>query len=292
MLLSMTGYGRGEGPFGTRRVQVEIRTVNHRFSEISFRLPRSLAMLENRMRETVQSRISRGKITVNVTIDGIEAPVTRLRLNEDIAKSYFDILTELRQRFELGGDLDLGTFLSLPDVLAWESEDVTEEDAWIQLEPALEAAVLDVRAMKMREGGNLAKDVRDRLSAIEGALERIVERVPGTLLDYQRRIADRLAELRGDPEFNQARLETEIVLYADRTDCTEECVRLRSHVEQFHGLIDSPEPAGRKLNFLLQEMNREANTIGSKASDVPIARDVIEIKEEIEKLREQVQNFE
>ena len=292
MLLSMTGYGRGEGPFGARRVQVEIRTVNHRFSEMSFRLPRSIAMLENRMRETVQSRISRGKITVNVTIDGIDAPVTRLRLNEEIAGSYFEILNELRQRFALSGDLDLGTFLSLPDVLVWESEDVPEEDAWNQLEPVLEAAVLDVRAMKMREGENLAKDVRERLAAIESALQRIVERVPGMLHDYQRRIADRLAELKGDPDFNQARLETEIVLYADRTDCTEECVRLRSHVEQVHGLIVSPEPAGRKLNFLLQEMNREANTIGSKASDVSIARDVIEIKEEIEKLREQVQNFE
>jgi uncharacterized protein (TIGR00255 family) len=201
-------------------------------------------------------------------------------------------LTELRQRFALSGDLDLGTFLSLPDVLAWESEDVTEEDAWSQLEPVLEAAVSDVRAMKIHEGKNLAKDVRERLAAIERALDRIVERVPEMLQDHQLRIADRLAELRADPDFNQARLETEIVLYADRTDCTEECVRLRSHVEQFFGLIDSPEPAGRKLNFLLQEMNREANTIGSKASDVPIARDVIEIKEEIEKLREQVQNFE
>jgi uncharacterized protein (TIGR00255 family) len=292
MLLSMTGYGRGEAPFGPRRVQVEVRTVNHRFSEVSLRLPRVLAGLENRMREHIQSRISRGKITVNVTIDGVEAPVTRLRLNEEVAGSYFEILSELRQRFELTGELDLGTFISLPDVLAWESEDVTEEDAWAQLEPALQAAVADVRAMKMREGDNLAKDVRDRLDAIEGSLDRIVDRVPGMLADYRRRIADRLSELRGDPEFNQARLETEIVLFADRTDCTEECVRLRSHVDQFRGLIDAPEPAGRKLNFLLQEMNREANTIGSKASDVPIARDVIEIKEEIEKLREQVQNFE
>ncbi|MCA9729731.1 MAG: YicC family protein [Candidatus Eisenbacteria bacterium] len=292
MLLSMTGYGRGDAPFGTRRLQVEIRTVNHRFCEISLRLPRAIAGLENRMREYIQPRISRGKITVNVTIDGIEAPVTRLRLNDDVASSYFSILEELKQRFQLAGDLELGTFLSLPDVLTWESEDVTEDDAWAQLEPALVAAVADVGAMKAREGENLARDVRARLDAIMASLDRVVERVPGMLQDYRQRIADRLAELKTDPDFNQARLEIELVLFADRTDCTEECVRLRSHVDQFRGLIDSPEPAGRKLNFLLQEMNREANTIGSKASDVPIARDVIEIKEEIEKLREQVQNFE
>ncbi|MEZ4655297.1 MAG: YicC/YloC family endoribonuclease [Candidatus Eisenbacteria bacterium] len=288
----MTGYGRGDAPFGTRRLQVEIRTVNHRFCEISLRLPRAIAGLENRMREYIQPRISRGKITVNVTIDGIEAPVTRLRLNDDVARSYFSILEELKQRFQLAGDLELGTFLSLPDVLTWESEDVTEDDAWAQLEPALVAAVADVGAMKAREGENLARDVRARLDAIMASLDRVVERVPGMLQDYRQRIADRLAELKTDPDFNQARLEIELVLFADRTDCTEECVRLRSHVDQFRGLIDSPEPAGRKLNFLLQEMNREANTIGSKASDVPIARDVIEIKEEIEKLREQVQNFE
>src|SRR5690606_40145625 len=200
-LLSMTGYGRGEGPVGVRRVQVEIRTVNHRFSEMSFRLPRSIAMLENRMRETIQSRISRGKITVNVTIDGIDAPVTRPRLNEEIAASYFEILNELRQRFALSGDLDLGTFLSLPDVLVWESEEITEEAAWSQLEPVLEAAVQDVHAMKMREGENLARDVRERLAAIERALQRIVDRVPGMLQDYQRGMADRLAERKTDPDF-------------------------------------------------------------------------------------------
>jgi uncharacterized protein (TIGR00255 family) len=218
--------------------------------------------------------------------------VTRLRLNEEVARSYFDILSELRSRFRLSGELEIGTFLSLPDVLAWESDEVSEEDAWVQLAPALEAAVADVRAMKIREGANLAVDVRDRLVAIDQALGRIVERVPGMLEEFRRRIAERLAELRADAEFNRQRLELEIVLFADRTDCTEECVRLRSHVAQFQDLITSPDPAGRKLNFLLQEMNREANTIGSKASDVPIARDVIEIKEEIEKLREQVQNFE
>ncbi|MCA9757684.1 MAG: YicC family protein [Candidatus Eisenbacteria bacterium] len=292
MLRSMTGYGRGESALGTGKLLVEIRTVNHRFCEISVRLPRSLALLEGKTREVVQSRISRGKINVNVTLDGNDSPVTRLKLNEPISAAYFDVLDQLQKRFHLSGQIDINTFLTLPDVLTWEQEEIGEEESWARLLEGLEAAILDVQDMKEREGNNLAKDLLTRLDLIDERVDRVVARVPEMLANYKKRVEDRLAEISQDADFNLARLESELILFTDRTDCTEECVRLRSHVEQFRGLIHAPEPAGRKLNFLLQEMNREANTIGSKAQDVPIARDVIEIKEEIERLREQVQNFE
>lgn len=288
----MTGYGRGESALGTGKLLVEIRTVNHRFCEISVRLPRSLALLEGKTREVVQSRISRGKINVNVTLDGNDSPVTRLKLNEPISAAYFDVLDQLQKRFHLSGQIDINTFLTLPDVLTWEQEEIGEEESWARLLEGLEAAILDVQDMKEREGNNLAKDLLTRLDLIDERVDRVVARVPEMLANYKKRVEDRLAEISQDADFNLARLESELILFTDRTDCTEECVRLRSHVEQFRGLIHAPEPAGRKLNFLLQEMNREANTIGSKAQDVPIARDVIEIKEEIERLREQVQNFE
>ncbi|MEZ4650130.1 MAG: YicC/YloC family endoribonuclease [Candidatus Eisenbacteria bacterium] len=288
----MTGYGRGESALGTGKLMVEIRTVNHRFCEISVRLPRSLALLEGKTREIIQSRISRGKINVNVTLDGNDSPVTRLKLNEPISEAYFDVLDQLQKRFHLSGQIDINTFLTLPDVLTWEQEEIGEEESWNRLQEALEAAILDVQDMKEREGNNLAKDLLTRLDLIYERVDRVVARVPEMLTNYKKRVEDRLAEISQDADFNLARLESELILFTDRTDCTEECVRLRSHVEQFRDLIHAPEPAGRKLNFLLQEMNREANTIGSKAQDVPIARDVIEIKEEIERLREQVQNFE
>jgi uncharacterized protein (TIGR00255 family) len=288
----MTGYGRGESILGSGKLLIEVRTVNHRFCEVSVRLPRSLGLLEGKARELVQSRISRGKININVTLDGNDAPVTKLKLNEPVSAAYFDVLDQLQKRFHLSGQVDVNTFLTLPDVLSWEQEEIGEEESWKCLERGLVAAIEDVQEMKEREGNNLAKDLLERLDLIEERIGRVVERVPAMLQNYKTRVKDRLDEISQDPDFNLARLESELILFTDRTDCTEECVRLRSHVEQFRGLIHSPEPAGRKLNFLLQEMNREANTIGSKAQDVPIARDVIEIKEEIERLREQVQNFE
>lgn len=292
MLRSMTGYGRGEAILGTGKLLVEVRTVNHRFCEISVRLPRSLGALEGRVREVLQTRISRGKINLNATLDGNDAPVTKLHLNESVAAAYFQVLDQLQKRFHLSGQIDINTFLTLPDVLGWEQEEIGEEESWACLERALDAAILDVQEMKEKEGRNLARDLLERLAIIEDRVGRVVARVPDMLAGYQQRLEERLAEISQDREFNQGRFEAELVLFVDRTDCTEECVRLRSHVAQFRELIDAPEPAGRKLNFLLQEMNREANTIGSKAQDIAIARDVIEIKEEIERLREQVQNFE
>ncbi len=295
MLLSMTGYGRAEAHEAGRVISIEIRSVNHRFGEVSVRLPKGIAALENRVRERVLERLTRGKITLSVSFDGEEdGEVTNLRIDEAVAARYATVLQELKGKFGLKGDLDLATFVALPDVMRWERKEIDEEAAWQSLEPILARALDDLIAMKKREGELLARDLTDRVTKIQDSIDRIVARVPLMIDSVRRRLTERLAELLKDQEleYQRLRVEAEIVLFADRTDSTEECVRLRAHCQQFLELIRSPQPAGRKLNFLLQEMNREANTIGSKSLDVEIAREVITIKEEAERLREQAANIE
>lgn len=292
MLLSMTGFGRGEVRTERGKLEVEIRSVNHRFSEISIRLPKSMALLEGRMRERMGSRLSRGKVSIAVSLEGDESSPARVGLNHEVARRYQEVLAELRSSYGLEGQVDLAAFLNLPDLLAWERPELTETEGWDLLAPALDLAVEDILSMKRREGETLARDLLARLTQMGIALDRVEARVPDMVAALRTRLTDRLTEAASDLEYNRGRVETEIVLFADRTDCTEECVRLRSHLDMFRELVAAPEPAGRKLNFLLQEMNREANTIGSKAQDIGIAREVIALKEEIEKIREQVQNFE
>ena len=294
MLLSMTGYGRAEARTDSRVLAVEIRSVNHRFAEISVRLPKSLAVLESRVRERLQRDLSRGKITCGVVLDGESEELGNLRIDEALASRYAALFRELKQKLGLAGELDLATLVGLPDVLTWERNELDEESSWSLLEPPLEKALEDLLTMKRREGEILARDLEARLLGIEEAVLRIETRVPLVTGAVRERLRERLAELLGEEEgeYARLRLEAEIVLFADRSDCTEECVRLRAHCQQFTELIRSGKPVGRKLNFLVQEMNREANTIGSKNLDVEIARDVIGVKEEGERLREQVANIE
>jgi len=292
MVRSMTGYGRGETVSDDRRMTVEIRSVNHRFLEISTRLPRGLATLENRVRERVQARVSRGKVHVGVSLDGTVAPGATLRINDEVAERYLQIFQEVKARFALRGELDLGTFITLPEVLSREEEELPEEAGWALLAPPLEAALADYDAMRTKEGDALALDLRQRIQAIGEASQRIQEHGPELVERVRVRLAERLGQIAQDVEYNRFRLEAELTMWADRTDVTEECVRLRSHLTQCLEAFDSPEPAGRRLNFLLQEMNREANTIGSKCQDLEITRDVLFVKEEIERIRQQVQNIE
>ncbi len=292
MVRSMTGFGRAESLDGHRRVTVEIRSVNHRFLDMSARLPGRLMALENRIRDRVQSRISRGKVHIGVTLDGLSEPTSVLRIDDEVADRYLQILQEMKARFGLRGDLDLGTFINLPDVLCREEEALPDEAAWSLVDPPLTAALTDFDAMRTREGETLARDLLQRVVAIREATGRIETRGPEMVARVRERLRERLSQLTPEVEYNRYRLEAEMTLYADRTDVTEECVRLRSHLEQFAEACRAPDPAGRRMNFLLQEMNREANTIGSKCQDLDIAREGLFIKEEIEKIREQVQNIE
>jgi len=292
MVRSMTGFGRGECQDGDFRLTVEIRSVNHRFLEISSRLPRSIATLENRIRERVQGRISRGKLHVAATLDGTASGRVSLRLNEEVAALYLEIAQKAKARFGLRGDLELPGFLGLPDILEREEDELTEAAAWGLMEQPLDRALDDFDANRAAEGAVLARDLRARLASIREAVGRIAQRQPEVVGRVAGKLRERLAQISQDTDYNRFRLESEVILYADRSDITEECVRMGSHLEQFEEALSGPEAAGRRLNFILQEMNREANTIGSKSQDVDLGRDVIFVKEEIEKIRQQVQNIE
>ena len=215
-----------------------------------------------------------------------------MKLNEGVADRYVALMTQLRDRYQISGDLDLRTLATLPDLFTWEHASMSDEEAWAMVQSIVEKACESMNLMKAREGAALASDLEHRLAIIKKELLKISARAPLRPAEARERMVSRLQPLLDDVEMDPIRIAQEVAMLADRLDCTEECVRLDAHLDQFRHLMDGPELAGRKLNFLLQEMNREANTIGSKANDVDIAHAVIVIKEEIERLREQVQNVE
>jgi len=292
MVRSMTGYGRAEVEFGGARVEAEIRSVNHRYCEVVVRLPKFLSVLESQVRSLVQERVSRGKISIAVTWDGDGATLGQLRLNDELAERYMRLFKELKSRFRLEGDVDLSLFVGLPDLLRWESPAVNDAEAWRLVEALAGTAIDDLNEMKRREGDSLAIDLRKRIGAVDERLASVRDRAGSQVSTAREKMRQRINMLLEPGEVDASRLEQEIAILSDRIDITEECVRLDSHNRQFLSLIDGPELAGRKLNFILQEMNREANTMGAKAADVEIVNQVIAIKEEIEKIREQVQNVE
>ena len=292
MIRSMTGYGAAEIERNGQRLTAEIRTVNHRFCEVSVRAPKVAQLFEDQIRQLIQDRFSRGKfnLTINWAGPGGEGEV--LRLNEAVADRYVALMTQLRERYQLAGELDLRTLATLPDLFTWEHATVSDEEAWVLVKELVERACESMNLMKAREGGALATDLSQRLAKIKASLVQVSERAPLRPVEARERMVARIKPLLEDVEMDPIRIAQEVAMLADRLDCTEECVRLDAHLDQFKNLIEGPELAGRKLNFLLQEMNREANTIGSKANDVEIAHAVIVMKEEIERLREQVQNVE
>ncbi len=292
MIRSMTGYGTAELERDGQRLSAEVRSVNHRFCEVSIRAPRLVSLFEDQIRQLIQDRFSRGKISVALTWSGVGESGEVLKLNEPVVERYVALLDQLRSRYHLEASLDVSTLATLPDVFTWEHSALSDEETWSLVKTVLDRACENMNAMKAREGESLARDLEKRLKIIRTELDRVVERAPFRPIEAKEKLTGRLKVMLEDVEMDPARLAQELALMADRLDCTEECVRLSAHLDQFRSLMEGPELAGRKLNFLLQEMNREANTIGSKANDVEIAHAVIVIKEEIERVREQVQNVE
>jgi uncharacterized protein (TIGR00255 family) len=288
----MTGYGSADLERDGQRLSAEIRSVNHRYCEVSLRAPKMVTLFEDQIRQLVQDRYSRGKFNLTITWTGAGDTGEVLRLNETVADRYVALLKQLEGRYGLNAGLDLRTLATLPDVFTWEHTALSDEETWEMVKALVEKACDNMNAMKEREGQALTRDFDHRLKLIRTELDQIVVRAPARPLEAKERLMTRLKPLLEDVEMDPARLAQEMALLADRLDCTEECVRLSAHIDQFRHLIEGQELAGRKLNFLLQEMNREANTIGSKSNDVEITRAVIVIKEEIERLREQVQNVE
>jgi len=292
MIRSMTGFGSAELERSGQRLTAEIRSVNHRFCEVSVRGPKVALQFEDQVRQLIQDRFSRGKFNLTITWVGAGEQGEVLKLNEAVAQRYVDLMSQLKSRFNLAGEVEVATVASLPDLFTWEHTAMSDEESWSLVKAVVEKACDNMNLMKEREGGALTRDFEARLAAIRKQLDLVSERAPLRPAEAKERMVARIKPLLDDVEMDPIRIAQEVALLADRLDCTEECVRLAAHLDQFRHLIEGPELAGRKLNFLLQEMNREANTIGSKANDVEIGHAVIVMKEEIERIREQVQNVE
>jgi uncharacterized protein (TIGR00255 family) len=292
MIESMTGFGRGEASENGLSAVVEMRSLNSRFCEVQLRLPRSLSHYEAEFREWVRRELNRGKITVSVEVRRDELPQVPLVIDEQAARSVYTILERLRSVCGIADPVRLEHVLQFREVFTPTEENEALEQQWELVRRAAQEAMEALRAMRRREGQVLLEDLRTRLQSILAHLEQIEARSRERIYEYRDKLRQRVRELLAEEHIDPNRLELEIVLLADKMDITEECVRLRSHCRFFSEALEDTEPAGRRLNFLLQEMNREANTIGAKAMDAAISQQVVAIKEELERIREQVQNIE
>ena len=291
MIRSMTGYGRDQQLLHGRSITVEIRSVNHRYFEFSCRAPRGCAFLEDRLKRALQSAISRGKVEVALTLQTVESRNTSVAVDHALAGQYITALRALGEEYSLPDDLTLSTICRLPDIFTLCRGEEDEEELAADVLLVLQNALKQFVAMRETEGERLKADVLSRLVAMEEHLTFVEERSPQTVAEYRARLTAKLTELLNGAVPDENRILTEAAIVADRLAVDEETVRLRSHFAQLRKILESTEPVGRKLDFLVQEMNRETNTIGSKCSDTAIASHVVEMKSEIEKIREQIQNI-
>ena len=289
---SMTGFGRAEANSKYGLITIEVSSVNNRFLELSVRLPRSLTTLEPQVREMVNAAVQRGKVNFYVNLGDNGQAGSEGIINSKLAVSYFRQLKKLKRELKLEGDIELEDVLMLPEITRPASADINVEEAWSLIEKTAAKALKAMVAMRAREGRAMAADMKARLQVMVAVIKDIERDTAGSVKTYAAKLSARIEELLNGRKPEPVRLEEEIALFADRTDITEECLRFRSHVDQFLATLKQTDAVGRRLNFILQEMNREVNTIGSKASDFGISSSVISLKEEVEKLREQVQNVE
>jgi uncharacterized protein (TIGR00255 family) len=291
MINSMTGYGRAERVLSkdNHTVSCEIRTVNHRFCEIACRLPRILFPHEDEIKRMVRDRLERGYITVKVAVDESEDVLGALEIDYDYARSYYRLLKKLKKELRLSGDIDISFFVQRPGVFKESKEESIPDRTWQAIKEAVESAVQEVKVSRAREGKRLLADMKKRVKKIGGAVTKVEKRSPGTVRERRKSLLAKIEEL-GCLEYGKTRIEEEVVIFAQRSDVVEECVRLRSHLESLADTLCEDRAVGRRIIFLLQEMNREANTISSKAQDAEISRLVVSIKEELERLREQAEN--
>ena len=292
MIYSMTGYGAGESDINGVRTTVELRSVNGRFCDITVRMPKPLGSLEGRVRGLVQGQITRGNISVSIKYDECNSTESVFQVDIENGRKYCESLRKLRDNLGISGDVTLDMLASYPGLVTFNQDEVNPEDHWDCIETALSKAIFGLKAMKQREGEALEEDLQARIKQILGNLNSIEEQAPERVSQFEDRLKQRLGELLEKNPIDPQRVAMEITLFAERTDITEECVRLRSHCDTFLEFLTSDGSPGRRLNFLIQEMNREINTIGSKGNDTAISHSVIDIKEELEKVREQVQNIE
>jgi uncharacterized protein (TIGR00255 family) len=291
MIKSMTGYGRGETELNGRKVLTEIRSTNHRFCDISLKLPRRFTPLESEIKKYVSTRAARGKLDVSIQFDSNGDDAGNFTINLPLARTVHAMLENLKQEFKLTEEISLATILSFKDIIAPEKETPETEHDWKTLRTAVEQALDALQQMQETEGSEIANDMRARMDTIRQGIRDIEALFPHALAARQQSLRERISKWCEGVELDEARMVQEIAYIADKSDITEELIRAQSHLKQLEQWLDSPEAVGRKLDFLIQELNREVNTIGSKASDSQISQAVVLIKNELEKIREQVQNI-
>ena len=292
MVKSMTGYGRARQERNGRSITVEVRSVNNRYLDCTVKMPRAYIFAEDAMKALVQKSISRGKVDVFVTMDTVEADQTVVQVNEALARSYYEALSRLQEMFVLSNDLSPVALAKFPDVLTVTKEEEDLEMISADICAVLEEALAAHRQMRSVEGEKRCEDISGRADTIEAVVAKVEERSPQTVAEYRARLEAKMREVLQSTTIDESRILTEAAIFADKIAVDEETVRLRSHLAQLRTMLAGEEPVGRKLDFLIQEVNRECNTIGSKCNDLTIARDVVNMKAEVEKIREQVQNIE
>lgn len=292
MIKSMTGYGGAKGSAEGLSVSIELKSVNNRYLDVSVKLPRTLLFAEEPIKAAVGRHISRGKVDVFVTVDASASDDMEVRVNEPLLRGYVEALNAAAEKYGLQNDLTLMSVCRLPDVLSTDRREIDNSALMSGLGEILERALCEYDAMRLREGEKLRDDVLSRLDEISRLTGIVEENAPKTVEEYRARLGQKLQEVLGSTNIDESRILTEAAIFADKIAVDEETVRLRSHLSQLRGLCKGDSPAGRKMDFLIQELNRESNTIGSKCQNADIAHVVVELKAEIEKIREQIQNVE
>jgi len=292
MIKSMTGYGCAKGASGKLEISVEVRSVNNRYSDITVKLPRVFSSMEEQFKSIVSGTISRGKIDVYISIDSSGAGDIDIKINRPLVSAYVNALRSIALEHGLGTDIRVADLTRFPDVLQAEKKEVDAEELCADISVILKDALSDLNKMRLREGDKLKKDITARLDEIEKLTETASELSPKSVEEYRKKLETRMNEVLQSANIDESRILTEAALFADRVAINEETVRLRSHISQLRIMLDSNEPIGRKIDFLVQEFNREANTIGSKSNDTEMSKTIVDLKAEIEKIREQAQNIE
>ncbi|NWG02404.1 MAG: YicC family protein [Syntrophaceae bacterium] len=292
MLKSMTGYGRSEGETSLGKVFIESRSVNHRYSDINIKLPKRLSLFENRMKEVIRSQSSRGRIDVSLKLESGGEEKVYLSIDYDLAKQYYRIFQELKDKLKLKDEVTLTLLAGAKDLITVKEETGEMEPYWEEILPILKQSLKNMEEMKRLEGESLARDLQSRLDLIDQQLQAIKQQFPSRLQTSLQRFHERLRSLLEGVDVDPLRFQQEVVFLTERIDITEEIVRAESHLTQFTALLAREEPVGRKMDFLLQEIHREMNTVSAKVNDAEISQRVVEVKSELEKIREQVQNIE
>lgn len=291
MIKSMTGYGQGKNSVDGRDYTVEIKTINHRYNDMTVKLPRYLNFLEDKIRKYISNTINRGKTDVYITLRNMSDKGRNLKIDRSLAGMYVSELRSVAEEYGLKDDITATSIARMPDVFVAENESL-EDLYWDELKVALDGALASIDAARIAEGERLSQDIQNRLTKIAEHVEVVSNSSERLLEEYKTKLQNRIAELQAESVVDENRLGIEIVLFADKSSICEEVTRLRSHIDAFRNMLQGNGPTGKKIDFLIQEMNRETNTIGSKANAIGITECVIEMKNEIENIREQVQNIE